>query len=355
MRIIAVFSLKANAIAQKKEQNAILSPISFSLHPPPVNPLLCVVIPAFNEEAVLAKTHKKLDELLSHLITSGEISNKSFICFVDDGSSDDTWAILSHLVASYAHVSALKLTRNYGHQSALLAGLEYVSDKCDCAISIDCDLQQDEQKISEFLQKYKAGADIVLGIRNDRVTDSVSKKYSALLFYKIMNLMGTKVVKNHADYRLLSARALQILKSYPEVNLFLRGVIMDMGLKQERVYFDVKPRFAGESKYSWAKMLSFAWSGITSFSIAPLRLVSMLGLIFFLFSLCYGGYVLFIKFFTQKAIFGWASTILPLCFFSGIQLLSLGIIGEYIGKIYAESKHRPRYYIESILTPKDCV
>ncbi len=231
----------------------------------------------------------------------------------------------------------------------MLAGLEYVADRCDCAISIDSDLQQDESKICEFIEKFQNGADIVFGIRKDRQVDSAFKKYSALGFYKIAESMGIKIIKNHADYRLLSKKVIQNLKNYQESNLFLRGIIAQIGFKQDIVYFDVKTRLAGKSKYSFMKMLSLAWSGIASFSIVPLRVVSVLGALFFAFSLGFGLYVLYIKFFTQQAIQGWASMLVLLCFFSGIELLSLGIIGEYIGRNYLESKHRPRYIIDSIL------
>ncbi|WP_280523786.1 glycosyltransferase [Helicobacter equorum] len=243
---------------------------------------------------------------------------------------------------------ALKLSTNKGHQNALLAGLEYASTRCDCAISIDCDLQQDEQKLDEFIQKYKNGADIVMGIRNDRNTDTIFKKYTALGFYKLMNLMGVKLTKNHADYRLLSQKALNALLNHKESNLFLRGIVDNIGFSKTYVFFDVKPRNIGESKYPLRKMLSFAWNGITSFSIMPLRLVSILGFVFFILSLGLGAYALYVKLFTDNALWGWASTIIPFSFFSGVQLLSLGIIGEYIGKIYTESKHRPRYFIEDI-------
>ncbi|WP_394965721.1 glycosyltransferase [uncultured Helicobacter sp.] len=243
---------------------------------------------------------------------------------------------------------ALKLSTNKGHQNALLAGLEYASTRCDCAISIDCDLQQDEQKLDEFIQKYKNGADIVMGIRNDRDTDTIFKKYTALGFYKLMNLMGVKLTKNHADYRLLSQKALNALLNHKESNLFLRGIVDNIGFSKTYVFFDVKPRNIGESKYPLRKMLSFAWNGITSFSIMPLRLVSILGFVFFILSLGLGAYALYVKIFTDNALWGWASTIIPFSFFSGVQLLSLGIIGEYIGKIYTESKHRPRYFIEDI-------
>ena len=249
-------------------------------------------------------------------------------------------------------IIALKLSTNKGHQNALLAGLEYASKRCDCAISIDCDLQQDEQKLDEFIQQYKNGADIVMGIRNDRNTDTIFKKYTALGFYKLMAIMGVKLTKNHADYRLLSKKALDALLAHKESNLFLRGIIDNMGFVKASVYFDVKPRSAGESKYPLRKMLSFAWNGITSFSVMPLRLVSVLGFVFFMLSLGIGGYALYIKLFTDNAMWGWASTLIPLSFFSGIQLLSLGIIGEYIGKIYSESKHRPRYFIEKVKKSK---
>lgn len=223
-----------------------------------------------------------------------------------------------------------------------------MSDKCDCAISIDGDLQQDIQSFDSFIAKYQAGNDIVLGIRKDRDSDGLFKKYSANAFYEIMHLLGANVIKNHADYRLMSKKALNILSYYQERNCFLRGVIVDMGLQSDNVYFDVKPRTLGKSKYTISKMLSFALAGITSFSITPLRLVSVIGLLFFIVAFVFLGYVLYIKFFTHNAVFGWASTAILLCFFSGIELLSLGIIGEYIGRIYTESKHRPRYIIEDI-------
>ena len=249
-------------------------------------------------------------------------------------------------------VSAIKLSRNYGHQNALLAGLEYVADKCDCAISIDCDLQDDVGVIGEFVKKAKAGAEVIYGVRKSRHKDSVFKKYSALMFYRLMEIMGVKIIYNHADYRLLSARAIKSLLNFSEVNLFLRGIVPLLGFKTDVVEYDRLERFAGESKYPLKKMLSFAWNGITSFSVMPLRLVSVLGVMFFLLSIIFGCYALFVKLFTDGVVYGWASTIIPLCFFSGIQLLSLGVIGEYIGKIYTESKRRPRYFIEAITNPR---
>lgn len=324
---------------------------------------LCIVIPAHNEEAVLEHTHKALNNVLCRLIAKGEISADSFLCFVDDGSKDRTWEILCSLSKDSKSIEsksieskqggittkALKLSRNCGHQNALLAGLEYVADKCDCAISIDCDLQDDISVIDEFVAKAKMGAEVIYGVRKSRQKDSFFKKHTALGFYKLMDIMGVKITYNHADYRLLSNRAIQALLSFSEVNLFLRGIVPLLGFKTAVVEYDRLERFAGESKYPLGKMLSFAWNGITSFSVVPLRLVSVLGIVFFMLSIALGCYALFVKLFTDGVVYGWASTIIPLCFFSGIQLLSLGIIGEYVGKIYAESKRRPRYFIEEFV------
>lgn len=319
--------------------------------------LLCIVVPAYNEEVMLTQTYQELSLVLNTLIKQGEIARESFICFIDDGSKDKTWEILKGIsqnesTSEASAVSAIKLSRNYGHQNALLAGLEYVADKCDCAISIDCDLQDDVGVIGEFVKKAKAGAEVIYGVRKSRHKDSVFKKYSALMFYRLMEIMGVKIIYNHADYRLLSARAIKSLLSFSEVNLFLRGIVPLLGFKTDVVEYDRLERFAGESKYPLKKMLSFAWNGITSFSIVPLRFVSVLGITFFIFSLLLIGYVLFVKIFTDNVVQGWASVIIPLCFFSGIQLLGLGVVGEYIGKIYAETKARPRYFIEAITNPR---
>lgn len=316
--------------------------------------ILCIVIPAYNEEVMLTQTYQEVSLVLNALIKQGEIARESFICFIDDGSKDKTWEILKGIsqnesMSEVIAVSVIKLSRNYGHQNALLAGLEYVANKCDCAISIDCDLQDDVAVISEFVKKAKAGAEVIYGVRKTRHKDSVFKKYSALMFYRLMEIMGVKIIYNHADYRLLSARAIKSLLHFSEVNLFLRGIVPLLGFKTDVVEYDRLERFAGESKYPLKKMLSFAWNGITSFSIVPLRFVSMLGITFFIFSLLLISYVLFVKIFTDNVVQGWASVIIPLCFFSGIQLLGLGVVGEYIGKIYAETKARPRYFIEEII------
>lgn len=324
---------------------------------------LCIVIPAHNEEAVLEHTHKELCKTLHALMDRGEISADSFLCFVDDGSKDRTWDILCSLSKDSQSIDsknieskqggittkALKLSRNCGHQNALLAGLEYVADKCDCAISIDCDLQDDISVFDEFVAKAKMGAEVIYGVRKSRQKDSFFKKHTALGFYRLMEIMGVKITYNHADYRLLSNRAIKALLRFSEVNLFLRGIVPLLGFQTAVVEYDRLERFAGESKYPLGKMLSFAWNGITSFSVVPLRLVSVLGIVFFILSIALGCYALFVKLFTDGVVYGWASTIIPLCFFSGIQLLSLGIIGEYVGKIYAESKRRPRYFIEEIV------
>lgn len=344
-------------------------------------PILYVVVPAFNEEEVITETLDVLSNKLCELIIDGRIAGCSSIVIVDDGSKDRTWDILKYRTNIHTQqhkgetkvldsnmknqiqldttnkvmtipIIAIKLSRNFGHQNALLAGLHYATNKCDCVISIDCDLQQDEEKISEFIEKFKQGSDIVLGVRNDRQSDSGFKKYSALSFYWLMQSLGVKIIKNHADFRLLSNKALQHLSSYTEFHLFLRALVLDMGFRQDVVYFDVKPRFAGDSKYSLSKMLAFAWDGITSFSIKPLRMVSAIGCLIFLLSILFGIYALYVKFFTNNAVYGWASTLILLCFFSGLQLLSLGIIGEYIGKMYQEVKARPKYCVDEILDSK---
>ncbi|MCX2717531.1 glycosyltransferase family 2 protein [Helicobacter sp. MIT 21-1697] len=316
--------------------------------------ILALVIPCYNEKDILPQSYEALCLKLKALISSQQISPKSFLCFIDDGSKDSTWEILNSFTQSptYPLTTAIKLSRNCGHQNALLAGLEYVSDKCDCAMSIDCDLQDDISVIDEFILKAKTGAEVIYGVRKSRHKDSFFKKYSALGFYKLMEFMGVKIVYNHADYRLLSARAIKSLLNFSEVNLFLRGIVPLLGFKSDVVEYDRLERLAGESKYPLKKMLSFAWNGITSFSVVPLRIVSMLGILFFIFSFLLIGYVLFVKIFTDDVVQGWASVIIPLCFFSGIQLLSLGVVGEYIGKIYAETKARPRYFIEDIANPR---
>ena len=416
-------------------------------------PKLAIVVPCYNEEAVITHTYNALCQKLDSLIAKGAVAKDSFLCFVDDGSADRTCEILLSLKnaknspslaegdkgGGYQHAinsndtqfananstlplapsaregkiksgnsaregtkgkfaviaseqsergnlgnlntnsnsmdchepngsrndklagvtshndnansphKLIKLTRNYGQQNALLAGLEFVKDKCDCVVSMDCDLQDDINALDEMLFKFKNGADVVYGVRKARDNDTAFKKYSALSFYKFMQIMGIQIPDNHAHYRLLSARACQNLLEFKEVNLFLRGIVPLVGYKSEVVYYERLARFAGDTKYSFMSLFSLAWDAITSFSIAPLRMMSIIGVLLFLLSIIYGIYALYMKFFTAVPISGWTSTILVLLFFGGMQFLGLGIMGEYIGKIYAEVKHRPRYFVEAVL------
>lgn len=314
-------------------------------------PKLAVIVPCYNEEQVLYETTKRLSVVLEDLINKNKIKKDSFILYIDDGSGDNTWNIVKYVGRQYSLVKGIRLSKNQGHQNALLAGMEYVEHKCDCLISIDADLQQDEKSMIHFTDSYVNGCDVVLGIRNDRMCDSFFKRATALGFYKLMNLMGVDIIKNHADYRLLSSKAIRMLLSFKEVNLFLRGLVLLIGLKTEYIYFDVKDRYAGKSKYTLKKMFAFAWDGITSFSVVPLRLITLIGFIVFFVSLIMGGSVLY-SVIANKTVQGWASTVLPIYFMGGIQLMCLGVIGEYIGKIYKETKRRPRYFIEDIIDEK---
>ena len=311
-----------------------------------IKPILATVLPCYNEEAVLEKTYTELDNYYKELIQNGIIDEKSIIFFVDDGSSDATWSLIKQFSQESKHIKGLKLSRNQGHQIALLAGMQAVYGRCDCMVSIDADLQQDYRAIEKMLNRYKEGYEIVLGIRNDRESDNFFKRFTAESYYKLMHLMGVDIEFNHADYRLLSNRALGYFLEFQERNLFIRGVVKLIGLPTAKVYFDVKEREAGESKYTIKKMLAFAWEGITSFSVIPLKLITIVGFLIFIFSIGAGLDVLYTVFFTNDAIPGWASTVLPMYFMGGIELLALGVIGEYIGKIYTEVKRRPHYFIE---------
>ncbi|MFA6082417.1 MAG: glycosyltransferase family 2 protein [Patescibacteria group bacterium] len=306
-------------------------------------PILAIVVPCFNEEEVLPTTIAKLLKVVDELKCQKSIHNDSFLFLVDDGCKDSTWQIITQTNRQNDRVKGLKLAKNVGHQNALLAGLLSVKDKADCVISIDADLQQDQKAIHQFVQKYLDGADIVYGIRSNRQTDSMIKKLTALFFYRFMKLMGTGVIRNHADYRLISKRALDTLAEYQETNLFLRGIVTDLGYETAIVYFDVTDRALGKSKYNMRKMISFALNGVTSFSVVPLRVVALIGFIIFLLSLIMGGYVLYESVVVNHTVPGWASTVLPIYFIGGVQLLSLGVVGEYIGKIYQEVKKRPRF------------
>ena len=308
---------------------------------------LSIVIPCFNEEDVLPATIEQLTVLMNQLLTEGLISADSTITFVDDGSYDATWSLIVEAALGNTSIHGIKLSRNQGHQNALFAGMMSVNG--DAVITVDADLQDDLKAIRDMLVKHINGAEIVYGIRNNRVSDSAFKRISAEIYYKLLRKLGVNVVFNHADYRLMSRTAIRALEQYGEVNLFLRGIIPQLGFKSENVYYRRIERQAGKSKYPAAKMLALAWEGLTSFSSLPLRWITMLGFIVSLFSFAIGGWALAARLFFNGSIPGWASTVIPMYFLGGIQLLSLGIIGEYIAKIYAETKHRPRYIIEKTI------
>lgn len=306
---------------------------------------LFVVLPCYNEEEVLGETSKRLLELYGKMISEGTASPESKIVFVDDGSRDRTWEIISGLCEQNNIYRGVKLAHNAGHQNALLGGLMTVKDECDCAVSIDADLQDDINVIPEMVKKFDNGCDVVYGVRSERKTDSFFKRTTAQGFYKFMAMMGVDVVYNHADYRLMSRRALNDLESFKEVNLFLRGLVPLIGYKSDSVYYERAERFAGESKYPLKKMLSFAFDGITSFSVKPIKVLWSMGLIVCVAAVIAAIYTLVSKFFGYTSD-GWASLMCSIWFLGGVQLVSIGIIGEYIGKIYKESKARPRYIIE---------
>jgi glycosyltransferase involved in cell wall biosynthesis len=314
-------------------------------------PVLTIVVPCFNEEEVFPTTVLVLSDIMDSLIQAQRIERSSKLLFVDDGSRDRTWSLIEKVQQENTKVIGLKLSRNVGHQQALLAGLHHAKNFSDCVISIDADLQDDVEVIREFILKYHQGYEIVYGIRKSRKTDSWFKRTTAQGFYKLMTSLGVNIHYNHADYRLMSARTLEHLSQFQEVNLFLRGIIPLIGYSSTTVYYDRKERFAGESKYPLRKMLGFALNGITSFSITPIRIVTVTGLGIFLLSIVAILYAIIMKLLGATNS-GWTSLILSVWFIGGMQLLALGLIGEYIGKIYREVKHRPLYIIEkSIGTP----
>ena len=314
----------------------------------PIQPLLSIVVPCFNEEQVLPTTAQLLLAVLEDLKMKTKISPESFIYFIDDGSGDATWKIIEELHDSNPAVKGLKLAHNAGHQHALLAGMLSLRGKIDCTISADADLQDDISAIEGMIDEYCKGCDIVYGIRKEREHDTLLKKTSALAFYRLMKLMGIDIVYNHADFRLISRRALETLSEFREVNLFLRGIIPLLGFRTAQIYYNRLERSAGVSKYNLRKMLSLAFAGITSFSVVPLRIISVLGLFFSCLSLSLGVWV-FVSYLLGRTVPGWASTVLPIYVIGGIQLLSIGLIGEYLGKIFKEVKARPRYIIEQEL------
>lgn len=308
-------------------------------------PILYIVIPCYNEEDVLPITSKMFLDKLSSLIDRRLIDEKSRVMFVNDGSSDKTWEIMSNLCDSDEHFCSLCLSRNFGHQYALLSGLMEAKEYADITISIDCDGQDDINAMDEMVAAYNNGADIVYGVRSDRHTDSFFKRSSALFFYKLMNKMGCNTVYNHADYRLLDRRFLNELEKYEEANLFLRGIIPMVGFNSTCVYYERHERIAGKSHYPLMKMINFAIDGITSLSVRPIRIITAFGFIVSLFGFI-GVIWAVIMFFLKSTVAGWSSMICIICFLGGIQLLSLGVIGEYIGKIYLETKKRPRFIIK---------
>lgn len=307
-----------------------------------------IVVPCYNEEEVLDETTKQLTEKLHTLMKKGKISEKSRILYVNDGSKDQTWAIISRLHEENDVVSGVNLSRNRGHQNAVLAGLMYAKDYCDAAISMDADLQDDINAIDEMVDKFIQGIDVVYGVRSSRKKDTFFKKFTAEGFYKIMKWMGVDIVFNHADYRLMSKRVLMQLENYKEVNLFLRGMVPLIGYPSDNVYYERQERFAGESKYPLKKMLSFAFDGITSFSVKPIRWILNLGVIIFLVSI---GILIYsvVRHFMGETVLGWSSLMVSIWALGGLQLFAIGVVGEYIGKMYLETKGRPRFAIQDIL------
>ncbi|MCQ2009536.1 glycosyltransferase family 2 protein [Sporolactobacillus sp. STSJ-5] len=308
-------------------------------------PVLTIVVPCYNEEQVLHETTRELTRIMKELVEKNKIDQNSSILFVDDGSKDSTWRILEENHEINPYVQGIKLSRNFGHQGALIAGLETSQNYSDCVVSIDADLQDDVNAILEFIDKYHEGYDIVYGVRDKRDTDTPFKRNTALAFYKIMSNLGVNLVPNHADFRLISKRALSEFVKYQEENLFIRGIVPLLGFKQTKVYYNRKERFAGESKYPLKKMLSFALDGITSFSVVPIKLVTAFGFFLVLFGMGIAGYSLIEKL-LEHTISGWTSLMISIWIVGGMQLIAIGIIGEYVGKIFKETKHRPRYTIE---------
>lgn len=309
---------------------------------------LYCVIPCYNEQEVLPETSSRIREKIEELVAKGKISPDSRVVFVNDGSRDETWAIINKLHSENPVFQGINLSKNMGHQNALLAGLMTVKDYCDVSISMDADLQDDINAIEDMIDKYNEGCDVVYGVRSKRATDTFFKRATAEGFYKLMEGMGAKTVYNHADYRLMSRRALMGLSEFGEVNLFLRGIVPMVGFKSDIVYYERAERFAGESKYPLRKMISFAIEGITSTSTQPIKMITGLGVLIFFVSIMVFIYSL-IRYFTGHTVAGWTTTVLSVWAIGGLIMISLGVIGEYIGKIYLETKSRPRYIIESYL------
>lgn len=306
---------------------------------------LAIVVPCYNEQEVLPDSAEKLAGLVKELSEKGKISQDSFVIFVDDGSRDDTWKLICEYTGEYSCVQGLKLAGNVGHQNALLAGLMTVRDEVDAAISIDADLQDDISAIEDMIDKYNEGCDVVFGVRSARKTDSFFKRITAEGFYKLMEIMGAKSIYNHADFRLMSSRAIDGLAQFKERNLFLRGIVPTIGFRNDCVYYERKERTAGESKYPLRKMIAFACDGITSFSIRPMSYIMGAG-VFLIFCAIAMAFHAFRSYITGNVVSGWTSIVLSLWFIGGLVLFSIGVVGQYVGKIYMEVKERPRYIIE---------
>lgn len=311
-------------------------------------PVLYLVVPCYNEEEVIEKSAQVLGDKLRRLMREGRIAAGSKVMFVNDGSKDNTLKLLHRAAAQDEMFSVVSLAGNYGHQSAILAGMMTARQYADAVVTIDADLQQDIEALDNFLASYMSGCEVVYGVRNDRHSDGAFKRGTATMYYRLMHLLGSKVITNHADYRLMSKKALDALAEYKETNLFLRGLIPTMGFPSDVVYFDVKAREAGHSKYTLSKMMTLAMDGITSMSVRPLRMISALGFIVFVFSLVMS-VISLVDWAKGNNVAGYTTTMLVSLMIGGVTLLSLGIIGEYIGKIYMETKHRPRYIIDTFV------
>jgi len=307
-------------------------------------PLLAIIIPCLNEEGVIEQTSNRLLEVMDELASKGKIDKNSFIYIVDDGSTDNTWTIAENMHKKSRRLKGIKLSKNFGNQNALSAGFTNVrKHNPDCVLTIDADLQQDENTIEKFIDSFSSGCDIVCGIRNDRKTDTLIKKICTYLFYKFMSLMDIKHTENHSDYRLISKKALDAICEYREVNLYFRGIINELGFKTDYVNFDTKQRSNGKSRFTYKKLIALALDGITSFSIIPLRMVAIIGILMALFSFGLGLEVMYEKYVLHTTIPGWTTIIVAISFIGGIQIFCTGIIGEYLGQVYKEVKARPRY------------
>lgn len=308
---------------------------------------LSIVVPCYNESEVLSDSAGKLVLALDQMVAKGLVASSSEVLFVDDGSSDGTWEIIEGLAHGNDRINGLKLSRNFGHQAALLAGLMVVNR--DISISLDADLQDDPAVMERMVEAYYEGCDIVYGVRESREVDSFGKRVTARLYYKLLTLMGVEIIEDHADFRLMSIRALRALASFREVNLFLRGMVPMIGFRHRVVKYERKERLAGETKYSLRKMLALALDGIAAFSSVPLRMIAWMGVIISLASTCFGMWALGVKMFGDGVVPGWASTVVPIYFIGGVQLLSLGIMGAYLSRVYSETKSRPRYIVDHMI------